>query len=108
MKKFSFIFLCCVFMQCQQDLIEIKTVRKPTNHQPPNSFVVQQKDKDKSEEEDKPCSPPCQANTECKNGKCVGSAQTGNVSYDVKRGQSYLPVSTIFTSYNKVDPLAPN
>ena len=108
MKKFSFIFLCCVFMQCQQDLIEIKTVRKSANTQLPNYFVAQQKDKEKNEEEDKPCSPPCQANTECKNGKCIGTAQTGNVSYDVKRGQSYLPVSTIFTSYNKVDPLAPN
>ena len=99
--KFSFIFLCALFFDCQQDLIEVRTVKKAPNNAS-QQYMVQTK------EEDKICSPPCTGSTECKNGKCIGTAETEKTASTVRDGHTFVPVSTFYRNLNSVDPLSPN
>lgn len=109
MKKFSFIFLCSLFLHCQQDIIEFRTVKKPQHIPPSSALIAEHKDDKKvNEEEEKLCAPPCKPPAECVGGKCTGAAQTNNTDVDVKKGQSYYPVSTVYKKLNNIDPYAPN
>jgi hypothetical protein len=108
-RKISFIFLFSLLFHCQQDFIEVRTIKKV----PPSStqqFVLQAKEEEKktSEKEDKLCSPPCTGSTECKNGRCVGTAETEKTASILKDGHTYVPVSTFYKNLNSIDPLAPN
>lgn len=109
MRKISFIFLFSLLFHCQQDFIEVKTIKKvlPGSNQ---QFVVQTKEEEKktSEKEDKLCSPPCTGSTECKNGKCIGTAETEKTASTVRDGHTFVPVSTFYRNLNSVDPLSPN
>lgn len=107
--KFSFIFLCALFFDCQQDLIEVRTVKKAPNNAS-QQYMVQTKEEDKkaAEREDKICSPPCTGSTECKNGKCIGTAETEKTASTVRDGHTFVPVSTFYRNLNSVDPLSPN
>ena len=106
MRKGFFIFMFSLFVQCQQDVIEVRTIKKPSHS---SSLIAEHKDdKKSSEEEEKLCAPPCKPPTECVNGKCTGQAQTSNTSTDIKKGQTYYPVSTVYRKLNSIDPYAPN